>query len=116
VRTVASQKDKSADLFALTARSENCLSSYCEPAGALRLIHVEKQKTAEGTDGQAGRITRQLRAAACFAFPWQKLESVQVCRGAADGVADKAYESAFHKVQIQPIEQPNTEEFGGEAA
>jgi hypothetical protein len=59
---------------------------------------------------------RRLTAAACFAFPLQTFEGAQVRRGAADGVASEPHESVFHKVQLQPIEQPRAEKFGDEAA
>jgi hypothetical protein len=59
---------------------------------------------------------RELRAGACFAFPWRKFENAQVCRAAANGVADEPYKSTIHKLQVQPNEQPNAEEFGGEVA
>ena len=109
---MASQWDKSADLFALTARSRNCLSSDCPPVSRARILQVQKKKTAEESTGRADRIMRQLRAAARFAFPWRKSGSTQACRGTARA----KYESKFHKLQIQPIEQPSAEEFGGDAA
>ena len=96
MRTMASQMDKSADLFALKARSRNCLSSYCEPTGAARPLQVQKQEMAAGTNGRAGRNLRRLQA--------------------ADGTPNEFCKPTFHKIQIQPIEQPSTEEFGGEAA
>jgi len=93
---MASQKDKSADLFALTARSRNCLSSYCEPTGATRLLQVQKQEMAADTNGRAGRNLRRLQA--------------------ADGAPNEFCKPTFHKTQLQPIEQPSAEEFGDEAA
>jgi hypothetical protein len=113
---MASQWDKSADLFALTARSRNCLLSDCAPASAAQFLQVQKQKSAEGTKGRAGRTTRRHTAAACFVFPWKKSESAQVRLDDADGVASEPRRSTFHKLQVQPIEQPCAEEFGGEAA
>jgi hypothetical protein len=113
---MASQWDKSADLFALMARSRNCLSSDCPPVSRARILQVQKKKTAEGSTGRADRIVRQLRAAAWFAFPWRKSGTAQVCLAAADGAARATYESTCHKLQIQPIEQPSAEDFGGEAA
>jgi hypothetical protein len=59
---------------------------------------------------------RRLRFFTRFAFPWQKSRIAQVCRCAADGVAGEPYKSKIHKIQIQPIEQPSAEDFGGEAA
>jgi hypothetical protein len=116
VRTMASQRDKPADLFALTARSRNCLSNDCAPASWTRILQVQKQKTAEGTTGRAGRTVRRPRVDGCIPFPWQKSESAQVCCDAADGVASELRESTFRRLQVQPIEQPSAEYFGGEAA
>jgi len=113
---MASQWDRSADLYALTARPRNCLSSNCPPVSGARILQVQKKKTAEGTTGRVDRIMRQLRAAAWVAFPWRKSGSAQVYLAAADGAARATNESTFHNLQIQPIEQPSTEEFGGEAA
>ena len=78
MRTMASQRDKSADLFALTARSRNCLSSSCEPASAAHLLQVQKQKTAEEHDRPSGqnRCAGSCRGA-CFVFPWQRSEALK---------------------------------------
>ena len=116
MRTVASQKDKSADLFALTARSKNCPSSNREPASSAQLLQVQKQKMAEITIGRADRTVRRQTAAACPVSPWKKFESARVCLDAADGAASEPCESTFHNIQIQPIQQPSAEDFGDEAA
>ena len=116
MRKMASQWDKSADLFTLTARSENCFSDKSALTSALQLLQVQKQKMAEGATGQADRTVRRHTAAARIVVPWQEFESAQVLRDAADGVAGERAESTFHKPQVQPIEQPSAEEFGDEAA
>ena len=116
MRTTASHRDKSADLFALTARSRNCLSSCCEPDSAERLPQVQKQKTVEITSGRIGRTVRGLQSDASYTVPWRKSESAQACHGAADCAANEFRKSTFQESQVQPNEQPSAEDFGGEAA
>ena len=116
MRTKASQRDKSADLFALTARLGNCPSSCCEADSAERRPQVQKQKTVEITTGRAARAARRLQVDAFYTVPWRKFESAQVCWIAADGVASEPYKSKINKPQVQPNEQPTAEDFGGEAA
>lgn len=116
MRTMASQWDKSADLFALTARSLSSHSGECTQSSAALLLQVHTKKTAEETTGQADRIACRHTAAACFVVPWQEFESAQVRRDAADGVAREPNGSTFHKVQVQPIKQSIADDFGDEAA
>ena len=116
MRTMASQWDKSADLFALTQRSKDCLSSDCEQADAAETLQVQKQTTVQGKAGRADSTVRRHVASACFVSPWKKSEIAQVCLDAAGGVTSEPYESTFNKLQVQPIQQPRAEDFGDAAA
>jgi hypothetical protein len=111
-----SQRDKSADLFALTARSRNCRSRSRAPVNPARLLQIRKQQTAEGASSRTASSIRRFLSGAVFAFPIQKSEGTQVWRGAADGGRSEPFELTFQKHQVQPIEQPSAENLGGEAA
>jgi hypothetical protein len=114
---MASQKDKSADLFALTARSKNCFSHRWAPANRARIPQLQKQETTEGTTGRADGVLRRLKATTQFVVQCQRrFESVQICRCTADDAASERREFTFHNFQFQPIEQPSAEYVGDEAA
>jgi len=101
VRSMASQKDKSADLFAPTARPNPSLFTSREPV---------------------------------VSAPSRNLPAAQVCANAADGRAiatpqggqkwllrlrnrsNEPAQSTFHKIQVEPTEQPSAGESSGEAA
>jgi len=123
---MVSQRDKSADLFALTTRSRNCLRGSPEQIQSFRafafacspkLFRIQKKGTATGTTARAAIPVRQLRAEARFAFPWPgRPVNAQVRTGAADSAASEACKTGISSFQVQPNEQPSAEGFGAEAA
>ena len=82
------QRDKSADLFALTARSSPFLSHSNQPASS--------------TQGR-----NLLSGAPCL------LVSAHVCRSGADGGFSELSKSRFHKFQCN--EQPGFDQTAGDA-
>jgi len=123
---MVSQRDKSADLFALTTRSLNCFQGSPEQIQSFRafafacspkLLRIQKKRTATGTTARAAIPVRQLRAEARFAFPWRgRSVNAQVRAGAADGASSEGCETGISNFQVQPNEQPSAEGFGAEAA
>jgi len=123
---MVSQRDKSADLFALTTRSRNCFQGSPEQIQSFRafafacspkLFRIQKKRTATGTAARAAIPVCQLRAEARFAFPWRgRSVNAQVCLGAADAAAREPCEPWARNFQMQPNEQPSAEGFGAEAA
>lgn len=113
---MVSQRDNSADLFALTTRSRNCFPSSCAQANSAHPLQVQKQSSAGRTPGWAVKSMRGSSAARASYFHGRDLSALKFAATPPMALEVSRANPRSRNVRIQPTEQPSAEDFGGEAA
>src|ERR1035441_2780210 len=112
---MVSQRDKSADLFALTTRFMGCVHHPNALACSPQSLDIQANRLHTGTTARVDRAA--LRAEARFERSWQgRSGNAQVCAGSADGAGREPCDLRVLNIQFQPNKQLSAEESGAEAA